>query len=400
MRDGAHVESAVEERADARELDVRSDAQIGGGLGDAARAHEGARDRAEGPLRARLRLGRRPRHGVRDHLFARAERALHDARAARAPAELGAERVVGRLDLDGALRGDVPSADDERGPLMREIGRDLQLVQLLGEPEAERVGAAAALRSRLRVERRPIHPHLSVDGARAIAQQREVALVHLRDHLVRRPVHVDVRAEAVGARDLPNDVRVAHVLERPRTPRHAQLLEPILGQDGDERRPDLGEAALEGRDLPFKERLVLDLHAQRLAEVEHLAIEVEEVHLLPDRPPVADHELAARHAGGRLVDVHRHEALAERRVVAPVDGERRPRGADLGKRAVGHGSVRPRAQRARSMMALDVDHVSRRELLRRRGVLRRRVARRVLVLLLRDDLEIVDDDGHALLTRS
>ena len=47
------------------------------------------------------------------------------------------------------------------------------------------------------MQRGVLHPHLGVDRGGALAQEREVALVHLREMLVRRPGHIEVRREGM-----------------------------------------------------------------------------------------------------------------------------------------------------------------------------------------------------------
>jgi hypothetical protein len=108
-------------------------------------------------------------------------------------AHFGRNGAGGRLSLDRLFAGDVPAADGDRSALRREIGRHFKLAQLVLPGE---LGVACPARTAgLHVQRGALDPDFGIDGMRALADEGEVALVHLGEHLVRGTGRVDVRRE-------------------------------------------------------------------------------------------------------------------------------------------------------------------------------------------------------------
>src|SRR5205085_2904630 len=138
--------------------------------------------------------------------------------------------VVGRLG-DRTLAADIPAADLQAGPLVGEVGQRGELPQrrAIGQPQ-RRAAAAAA---RLDVQRARLDPHLGTGSAGTLAKERQIALVHLRDHFVARTGYVDVGLQSVIAGDAANDVGVAAVDEGASPARHAQILKTVLEQHRD-----------------------------------------------------------------------------------------------------------------------------------------------------------------------
>ena len=98
----------------------------------------------------------------------------------------------------------------------------------------------------------------------------------LEDVVVLRPVQVDVRREPVVLRDLLDDLRVGLLQKGDRVPVHAQVLQAVLSEDGQGRRPSFRERRLERADAPPEKHVATDVHHERLTEVELLPVEEQE----------------------------------------------------------------------------------------------------------------------------
>src|SRR5207244_2324572 len=124
-------------------------------------------------------------------------------------------------------------------------------------------------------------------------------------------------------------------------------------QDGDLRAGALSEFRLDGGDAPLEKYVAVELQAELLAEVELLAIEVEEADLGAVGAPVAEAQLGAIEPLHALADHHAQEALGEGKVFLPVDEDGRARGSQSVAVCGRHRSplVRPEPQRALHLAA-------------------------------------------------
>ena len=175
----------------------RADAQLGVGLGDAAAATKRRAIVAEERLGARP-APRRSSSGTAcaTRLLALAERGAQDARrrSSSPPSSALIAASVGLAAISGCLPATSQPADGHARALAGEVGEHGELAQLVAVAERQR---DRRLRRGVRLDAcsvRAVDPQLGVDRAGALAQEREVALVDLREHLVRRPADVDRRA--------------------------------------------------------------------------------------------------------------------------------------------------------------------------------------------------------------
>src|SRR5438132_14355679 len=95
---------------------------------------------------------------------------------------------------------------------MGEISEGTEFPQLRSVPQLHRSSGACA--SLLGVQVLPVDPDLAVDSARTLADEREIALIDLRQSLVRRPAEADGCLQRVVVGSPPDDIGVADIAER------------------------------------------------------------------------------------------------------------------------------------------------------------------------------------------
>ena len=170
-------------------------------------------------------------------------------------------------------------------------------------------------------------PQFGVDRACALAQEREVALVELREHRVGGPVDADAGGEAVVAGDLRGGVAIGYVGERPGPTRHPQVLQPVLGEHDQRRGARRRESRLDPGDSPREDRLDRHVDGQALPEVDGAAVEEQKARRRPAvRAPVTDLQLAVVESVHVLADAHLQLAAGQRWGDVAVDHDRRARG--------------------------------------------------------------------------
>src|SRR5208337_1130423 len=135
---------------------------------------------------------------------------------------------------------------------------------------------------------------------------------------------------------------------------------PVLGEHHQLRRDVPQELALQGHDPAVEEDVGADLDLERLAEVEGLTVEVEEVEAVARVPPVAEAGLAAVEPLRVLGDQQADEVGAQRGVVAPDDVDHRTSRLHQAVAAIVRGHLRhprfPSVQWARTRSARAACH--------------------------------------------
>ena len=266
-------------------------------------------------------------------------------------------------------------------------------------PSRSRTGAAAARGVRTHGQRAAVHPQLGVERPRPIAQEREVALVDLGE---RRRAAGRGRRRRRSARGRPRSARITSassvLCECARAARHPQVLEAVLGEHREGRRARFGIARLQAGDAAREHPLAEQRDRQVLAEVERAPVEVQEAGRAVGGTPVAERGLARGEAVDLLVDAQRRAARrsARRRSCPPTLN------AGRAEMTASRGSRQSALRRsARAALAGE----QRLEPVRRRSA----PARFPIAAADRlaqdrgqgwDDLELVDDDGHRLRTRT
>src|SRR5947209_18032097 len=98
-----------------------------------------------------------------------------------------------------------------------------------------------------------LYPQLGINAARPLTQKRQVALIHLCQHLVRRPIHSDIGIKAMLLSDLLHHILVRYILEGARAPRHAQIVQAVLCQHYQEPTTTRWILSLERADTTFED---------------------------------------------------------------------------------------------------------------------------------------------------
>ena len=170
-----------------------------------------------------------------------------------------------------------------------------------------------------------VQPDLPAKAARPFADKSQVTLVQLRHDGVLLSLEADTWFEAVLTRDLLDDGSIAHLLKAARPPRHAQILQPILGQHHQLCAAAVRIGRLQCRDPPAKQLRLRSArpqrHADLLAEVQHGAVKIEIIR----RPAaarlakVAEHHLAAADPRDRFLDQDRQRVRPQPLFGPPVD---------------------------------------------------------------------------------
>ena len=210
--------------------------------------------------------------------------------------------------------------------LVRQVGRQGHLHQRVALDQREARALAAVARGHVQGALR--HPHVGAQAARAFTQEGQIALVPLLHHGVGGAVHVGLRAQAVLRGDLLQQVGIAHLLVRLEAARHAQVHQAVFSQA-----THLGCAAGVHRQFQRADLAVEQIdrrgagphaHAQRLAEIEHPAIEPVDALALTavGRSDGDEARLQAAQAIDVLLDAHQGHVTRHGALQLPAHGER------------------------------------------------------------------------------
>jgi len=308
-------------------------------------AHPASGQKAPGP-HAVLRFGqdsgfflimRQPVHHAFDP---RSQRVHQNTAPGPAAVQLGQDGGFGGLIQDRFFCVDVPTADREACALVREVGRNGELLEPV--PVGQGDGPGVPPGPGLGVQRVPFDPQFGVDRPDAVVQEVQVGPVDLGQDPVDRAVDVDVGCKAVLGLDVGDQGGGVDLIEGAGPGRPAQVLKPVLRLDHDFRRPVVRVARLDRHDPPGEQ---LDAGAigtgsdgEAHPEIEDLAVEVDETGRTACRAPVGEDGFTARASVDGLLNHEFQQIAAETADFLAFDEKLRARRnePDLAARVVFH----------------------------------------------------------------